>query len=68
MIFMKNQVKNNTELNAPALVIIMGIVFGAILFLVANATFGNFVLGAIIGLILALIFNYVMLPYKPHDR
>lgn len=65
---MKNQVKSNPELNAPALVIIMGIVFGAVLFLVADATFGNFVLGAVIGLVVALIFNYIVLPYKPHDR
>lgn len=65
---MENQVNQDNELNAPLAVIVMGVVFGAILFLAANATFVNALIGAVVGLGFALVYNYIVLPYKPHDR
>lgn len=65
---MKNQVNQESELNAPLAVIVMGVVFGAILFLAVNATVANAFIGAVVGLGFALVYNYIVLPYKPHDR
>lgn len=65
---MENQVNQENELNAPLAVIVMGVVFGAILFLAVNATFANALIGAVVGLGFALVYNYIVLPFKPHDR
>lgn len=65
---MENQTNNVEKINAPAIVIIVGVVFAAIIFYAASQSFGCMLLGAVIGLITAIFFNSVILPYKPHDR
>ncbi len=65
---MENQVEKNETLNVKGIILLLGTVFGALISIITNGTFLGFIGGAVIGLVLAIVFISVILPHKPHDR
>jgi len=65
---MENQVENNENLNVKGIILLLGTIFGGLISIIACGTFLGFIAGLVIGLILAVVFISVILPYKPHDR
>lgn len=65
---MENQINESKPVNVKGLVLLIGVVFGAFVSYAANGTFASIIGGLVGGLILAVFFNSVILPQKPHDR
>lgn len=65
---MENQVEKNENLNVKGIILLLGTIFGGLISIIACGTFLGFISGAIIGLIIAIVFISVLLPHKPHDR
>lgn len=66
---MENQIENSScAPSAKSLIVLIGIVFGALIAFTANETFMSIIAGAVIGLIVAIFFNSVIYPQKTHDR
>lgn len=65
---MENQVEKKETLNVKGLILLIGAVFGAIITIAASGSLAKIILGALIGFAIAVFFNYVILPFKPHDR
>lgn len=65
---MENQVENNENLNVKGIILLLGTIFGGLISIIASGTFLGFISGVVIGLILAIFFVSVILPFKPHDR
>lgn len=61
---------NNTteQLNVKSTILLIGAILGALISFAACSTFLSIIGGLIGGLIIAAIFNSVILPYKPSDR
>lgn len=65
---MAHQTQESDTLDAKGLILLIGTVFGAIISFAVNGTFLSIIGGLVFGLILAVFFNTVLLPQKPHDR
>ncbi|MBE8721633.1 hypothetical protein [Sphingobacterium pedocola] len=65
---MENQVTETKSLNAKSLILVIGTIFGALISFAANGTFLSIIGGAVVGLVIAILFNSYILPQKPHDR
>jgi uncharacterized membrane protein YgaE (UPF0421/DUF939 family) len=65
---MENQVTETKSLNVKGLILLIGVIFGALISFAANDTFLSIIGGAVVGLIIAILFNSYILPQKPHDR
>lgn len=66
---MENQVENNTCAPSPkGLIVLIGVIFGALISFTANETFLSIIGGAVIGLIIAAFFNSFLYAQTPHDR
>ncbi|TJZ62103.1 hypothetical protein FAZ15_06225 [Sphingobacterium olei] len=65
---MENQVTETKSLNVKSLILLIGVIFGALISFAANDTFLSIIGGAVVGLIIAILFNSYILPQKPHDR
>lgn len=65
---MENQINETKPLNAKGLILVIGVVFGALISFAANGTPLSILTGLIGGLVLAIIFNTFLLPHKSHDR
>lgn len=64
---MENQV-NDKPLNAQGFILLIGTIFGAIISFAVVGTFLSIIAGLIGGLIIASIFNTIILPHKESDR
>ncbi|MGJ1198226.1 hypothetical protein ACR777_04900 [Sphingobacterium spiritivorum] len=67
---MENHIENTEEtaLNVPGLIILIGVIFGALIVLAWNLSILGAIGGAIGGFIFAVIFISFLLKGKPHDR
>jgi len=65
---MQNQIEEKEALNAKGVVLLLGALFGGLVSVVACGTFSGVLAGAAVGFALAIGFNIVALPHKPHDR
>lgn len=65
---MENQINETKPLNVKGLILLIGVVFGALIALAAYGTVLSTLGGVIGGLIFAAIFIAYLLPHKPHDR
>lgn len=65
---MENQINETKPLNVKGLILVIGVVFGALISFAANGTALSILTGIIGGLIIAVIFNTFLLPHKSHDR
>lgn len=65
---MENQATETKSLNVKSVILLIGVIFGALISFAANETFLSIIGGAVIGLIIAILFNSYILPQKPHDR
>lgn len=65
---MENQVENKDTLNVKGIILILGTIFGGILSLITTGGIPAFILGASIGLVVAVLFISFFLPHKSHDR
>ncbi len=64
---MENQL-NDQPLNVKGLILLIGTIFGALTAFASCGTFLSLIGGLIGGLIVASLFNTVILPYKESDR
>ncbi|WP_140937065.1 hypothetical protein [Sphingobacterium lumbrici] len=65
---MENQATETKSLNVKSVILLIGVIFGALISFAANETFLSIIGGAVVGLIIAILFNSYILPQKPHDR
>lgn len=66
---MENQVENNACTPSPkGLIVLIGVIFGALISFTANETFLSIIVGAVIGLIIAAFFNSFLYAQNPNDR
>jgi len=65
---MENQVEKNETLNVKGIILLVGTVFGALVSIITHGTFMGFIGGAVIGLVIAILFISFALPFKPDDR
>lgn len=65
---MENQANETQPLNAKGIILLVGTIFGALISFAAKGTFLSIIGGLFGGLILAVIFISVILPYKNSDR
>lgn len=66
---MENQVENNAcAPNPKGLIVLIGVIFGALISFTANETFLSIIGGAVVGLVIAVFFNSYLYAQKPHDR
>ncbi|GGH10033.1 hypothetical protein FAZ19_01510 [Sphingobacterium alkalisoli] len=65
---MENQVTESKSLNVKSVILLIGVLFGALISFAANETFLSIIGGAVVGLVIAILFNSYILPQKPHDR
>ena len=64
---MENQV-NEQPLNVKGLILLIGTIFGALIGYAACGSFLSIIGGLVVGLIAAIGFISVILPYKESDR
>ncbi len=65
---MENQVEKAACVNPNALIILIGVVFGALIGMVAKESFLGTIGGAFVGFVFAIVFNSVLYKQTPHDR
>lgn len=66
---MENQVENTEkELNVKGIIMLLGVIFGGLISTVTHGGIVPFIVGASIGLIVAIVFISTCLPHKSHDR
>ncbi|AIM35345.1 hypothetical protein ACFX5U_22000 [Sphingobacterium sp. SG20118] len=66
---MENQVENNTCAPSPkGLIVLIGVIFGALISFTANETFLSIIGGAVVGLVIAILFNNFFYAQRPSDR
>ncbi|WKK58585.1 MULTISPECIES: hypothetical protein [unclassified Sphingobacterium] len=65
---MENQIENSNGINVKGIILLVGVLLAALTAWVATGTFLGVITGTVAGLIFAIFFISVLLPYKKHDR